>query len=135
MKGLLYIRLMAQGQPVVYQNPLLEQVKKQLPDVAVLDVDSESGELVLHYARQLLQDATQTIIVIESATPDAAFGSVFTVIESLLDGQKDQLILFRQEHSRLLRMVQARPELKYKATPTDAELLQVITQFYSQASA
>ncbi|NDK57165.1 hypothetical protein [Pontibacter fetidus] len=131
MKALLYIRLLAEDQTIVYGNPLLEQVKKQLPDVAMLDVDSGSGELVLHYARKLLQEATQVIVYIESATMDAGFGSIFPLLELVLEGQKEQLIVFRNEHSRLQRMVQARPELKAIVGQDDVDLIKVAKQFYS----
>jgi hypothetical protein len=131
MKALLYIRLLTDDQTIVYQNPLLEQVKKLFPDVAVLDVDSQSGELVLHYAKKLLQDATQVLVCLDCANADAGFGSVFSLLELLLEGQKVQLILFRNNHNRLLRMVQARPELQMKVVQDDVELLHEVQQFYS----
>jgi hypothetical protein len=131
MKALLYIRLLTDDQTIVYQNPLLEQVKKQFPDVAVLDIDSQSGELVLHYAKKLLQDATQVLVCLDSANADAGFGSIFSLLELLLEGQKDQLILFRNTHNRLLRMVQARPELQMKVVQDDVEFLQEVQRFYS----
>jgi hypothetical protein len=131
MKALLYIRLLTDDQTIVYQNSLLEQVKKKFPDVAVLDVDSQSGELVVHYAKKLLQDATQVIVCLDSATADAGFGSIFSLLELLLEWQKEQLILFRNNHNRLLRMVQARPELEAKVVQDDVEFLQEVQRFYS----
>ncbi|WP_162428373.1 hypothetical protein [Pontibacter pudoricolor] len=131
MKALLYIRLLIDGQTIVYGNPVLEQVKNQFPDVAVLDIDSQSGELVLHFAKQLLQSAGQVIVCVDSAGADAGFGSVFPLVELVLEGQKDQLIVFRNGHNRLQRMVQARPELKMRVAQSDAELIQVVQEFYT----
>ncbi|MER2998021.1 hypothetical protein [Pontibacter populi] len=129
MKALLYLRLLADDQTIVYGNPVLEGLKKQLPDVAVLDVDSRSGELVLHYAKQLLQGSEQVIVCIDSASADAGFGSVFPLIELVLEGQKEQLIVFRNDHGRLQRMVQARSELKMKVVQDDIDLMPVVAGF------
>ena len=131
MKALLYIRLLAKNQTMAYGNPVLEQVKRLFPDVAALDVDSQSGELVLHYATQLLQNSEQTIVCIDSAAPDEGFGSLFPVLELALEGQKEQLILFRNSHTRLRRMVEARPALQMKQVENDEELLQEVKGFYS----
>lgn len=131
MKALLYIRLLGEGETIAYSNPVLDQVKKQLPDVALLDLDSRSDQLVLHYARQLLKEASQTIVCINSTTPDSDFGSVFSLLELILESEKKQLILFRKNHNRLQRMVQARPELNAIVAQNDAELLQAVEQFYS----
>ncbi|NEM96647.1 hypothetical protein [Pontibacter burrus] len=131
MKALLYIRLLSKGETIAYSNPVLDQVKQQLPDVAVLDLDSRSDQLVLHYARQLLKEASQTIVCIDSTTPDAGFGSIFSLLEPMLESEKKQLILFRNSHHRLQRMVQARQELQLKMMQDDVELLQVVGQFYS----
>ncbi|HEY4651963.1 MAG TPA: hypothetical protein VIG72_11150 [Pontibacter sp.] len=126
MKSLLYLRLLTDGQTIAYGNPVLEQVKKDFPEVAVLDADSQSGELVLHYAQKLLQEPGQTIVCFDSAAADAGFGSLLPLIELLLEGQPEQRILFRNTHHRLLRMVQARPELHAELVQHDAELLQKI---------
>jgi hypothetical protein len=131
MKALLYLRLLTEDQTIAYGNPLLEQIKSQFPDLAVLDVDSQSGELVLHYAKQLLQTSERLIVCIDSSAADAGFGSVFTLLELVLEGRKEQLIVFRNVHSRLLRIVQARPELQMKAIQDDAALLQEVHQFYT----
>lgn len=129
MKALLYLRLLADDQTIVYGNPVLEGLKKQLPDVAVLDVDSRSGELVLHYAKQLLQDSEHVIVCIDSAAIDTGFGSLFPLLELVLEGQKDQLIVFRNNHNRLQRMVHARPELQMKVVQDDIDLMQVVAGF------
>jgi len=129
MKALLYISLLAENQTINYSNAVVEQVKKQFPEVAVLDVDNRSDQLVLHYAKQLLQTADQLIVCIDSATPDAGFGSLFSLLELLLENPKDQLILFRNEHTRLQRMVQARAELKAVSVNSDDELLEQVKNF------
>jgi hypothetical protein len=131
MKALLYLRLLAEDQAIAYGNPLLELMKKELSDVAVLDVDSQSGELVLHYAKQLLQNSEQLIVCVDSAAADAGFGSVFPLLELVLEGRKEQLIVFRTEHTRLQRMIQARPELQMKVVQDDAAWLQEVHQFYT----
>ena len=134
MKALLYICLLSEASTIVYGSPVLEQVKTKLPDVAVLDIDSQSGELVLHYAKQLLQDSEQVIVCIDSAAADSGFGSVFPLLKLVLEGQKDQLIVFRSEHTSLQRIVQARPELQMQAVQDDVELIQVMKEFYSSES-
>ncbi|MBB6609915.1 hypothetical protein H7F15_02595 [Pontibacter sp. Tf4] len=131
MKAFLYIRLLSDGETIVYGNPVLDQVKKLSPDVALLDLDSRSEQLVLHYAKQLLHEATQTIVCIDSTTPDAGFGNVFPLLEQVLESENNQLILFRNSHHRLQRMVQARPELKAIVVQDNAALLQAVEQFYS----
>ena len=132
MKALLYISLLAENQPVNYSNAVLEQVKKQFPEVAVLDIDSKSDQLVLHYAKQMLQIADQLIVCIDGATSDAGFGSIFSLVELLLENPKEQLILFRNEHTRLQRMVQARPELKSVLVNSEDELLEQVKVFLSR---
>ncbi|MBC5774277.1 hypothetical protein H8S95_09410 [Pontibacter sp. KCTC 32443] len=131
MKALLYIRLLADTQTIAYGNPVLEQVKIQYPDAAVLDIDSQSGELVLHYARQLLQDSEELIVCIDSNAPDVGVGSIFPLLELILEGQKRQLILLKNSHHRLQRMVQARPELQMKMVQDDVELLRAVKEFYT----
>ncbi|MEJ8757784.1 hypothetical protein WG947_12290 [Pontibacter sp. H259] len=129
MIAFLYIHLLSDDQTVAYGTPLLDQVKKQFPDMAVLDVDSQSGELVLHYARQMLQEASKVIVCINSTTPDAGFGSIFPLLELLLANPNEQLILFRNEHIRLQRLVQARPELKAEIVQTEEEVLDQVRRF------
>ncbi|MBJ6119926.1 hypothetical protein JAO76_17090 [Pontibacter sp. BT310] len=131
MKALLYLRLLTENQTIAYGNPLLEQIKSQFPNLAVLDVDSQSEELVLHYAKQLLQNSEQLIVCIESTAADAGLGSVFPLLELVLEGRKEQLIVFRNEHPRLLRMIQARPELQMKVVQDDVELLSEVKRFYN----
>jgi len=98
--------------------------------VAVLDVDPKSDQLVLHYAKQMLQTADQLIVCIDSATPDAGFGSIFPLVELLLENPKEQLILFRNEHTRLQRMVQARPELRAVLVNSEDELLEQVKHVF-----
>jgi hypothetical protein len=106
MQAFLFLDLTASE---AYAKPLLGQVKQQLPEVAVLDIDAQSDELLRHYALRLLRESDKAVIYIKAGATE--LGNMMVLLEELFQERPDRLILLHGDHPRLLRMFQARPQV------------------------
>lgn len=97
-----------------YRKALLEQVQQELPAVAILDVDASSGELLLHYALRLLRESEKAVVYIKADATAASFGTVMPLLEELFQSQGNRLVLLAGDYPRLLRMLQARPQVQFR---------------------
>lgn len=125
MQTFLYLDLTA---AVAYRKALPEQVQQQLPALAVLDIDAQSSELVLHYALRLLRESEKAVIYIKAAATATGFGTMMPLLEELFQSQENRLILLAGEHPRLLRMFQARPQVQFRQVE-EVEAVTEIKQF------
>ena len=125
MQAFLYLDLTAAA---AYRKPLPEQVQQELPTVAVLDIDAQSSELVLHYALRLLRDSEKAVVYIKADATAANFGTAMPLLEELFQAGENRLILLAGEHPRLLRMFQARPQVQFKQV-NEEEALEEVKQF------
>lgn len=123
MKAFLYLNLIA-GNDAPYQQPILAAVKKALPDVTVLDIDLDTDKLTLQMATRLLEEATQVVICIKGEQEQAGFGSIMPLFEALLTPHQNRLLLMLGQPARLLRMLQARPQLLVKQVQSETEIVQ-----------
>ncbi|MFD2069360.1 hypothetical protein ACFSKU_20925 [Pontibacter silvestris] len=114
---------------VTFQQPLLEQVTEQYPELSILDLDTQSDELMQHYAKKLLQEAEQSIICIKGDRLNIGFGKLTPILEELLRPEKGRLVLLLGWHSRLQRMLQARPLLQFKQVEDEDRVLEETEQF------
>lgn len=111
MQAFLYFNLAAPG---TYRQPLLERVKTALPQVTILDLDAQSGELVQHYALHLLREADQAVVCIKANESITDLGSMMPLLEELFLEKQDRLVLLQGQHARLQRMFGAREGIEYK---------------------
>lgn len=109
-----------------YSKPLLGQVKQQLPEVAVLDIDAQSDELLRHYALRLLRESDKAVIYIQAGATEP--GSIMVLLEELFQERPGRLVLLHGDHPRLLRMFQARPQVLFRQVE-DQRALEEIKQF------
>ncbi|WP_347157325.1 hypothetical protein [Pontibacter chitinilyticus] len=116
--------------PFAYQQPLVAAVQQACPAVAVLDIDAGSNELLLHYALKLLREASKAVVLVKAIGQAQGFGNVMPLLEELLQEQEGRLVLLLGEHHRLQRMLQARPQLKYKQVKDEAEALLLAIKSY-----
>lgn len=128
MQAFLYIDLSSTA-GVTFQQPLLEQVTKQHPELSVLDLDTQSDELMQHYAKKLLQEAEQSIICIKGDRLNIGFGKLTPILEEILRPETNRMILLLGWHSRLQRMLQARPLLEFKQIEDEEQVLEETAQF------
>ncbi|MBC5992725.1 hypothetical protein [Pontibacter cellulosilyticus] len=126
MQAFLYFNVTAPG---TYRQPLLEQLKAALPQVAILDLDAQSGELVQHYALQLLKEAEQAVVCIKADESKTDLGSMMPLLEELFLEKRGRLVLLQGQHARLQRMFGARENINYK-TVGEEEVAQEAQSFF-----
>ncbi|MCJ8165488.1 hypothetical protein MKJ04_11600 [Pontibacter sp. E15-1] len=114
-----------------YRKGLPEKVQQILPEAAVLDVDSTSGELVLHYALRLLRESEKAVVYIKADATVTGFGGILPLLEELFDGNEQRLILLSGDYPRLLRMLQARPQVQF-AQVNEQDALEAVKQFLEE---
>jgi hypothetical protein len=122
MQAFLYLDLTVSA---TYIKPLLGRVKQQLPEVAVLDIDAQSDELLRHYALRLLRESDKAVIYIQADAATTGFGSMMPLLEELFQEQPNKLILLQGDYPRLLRMLRARPQVQFKQVKEDDVLEEV----------
>ena len=125
MQAFLYINLTA---TTPYHQPVPEQVKKALPQIAVLDVDAASGELVQHYALRLLRDAAKAVVCIKADESVADISALMPFLEELFQEHPQRHVLLQGQHDRLQRMFAARPAVSFKVVGEE-EVLEEVEQF------
>ena len=116
-----------------FQQPLLQQVKKQLPEVLTLDIDSASDEMLVSQACRLVQEAEQPAIYFKVAVPNANFGAAFRLIEELIRENKPALVLTEGTHIRLANIINVRPHLQFVSLANPELILEQLTNYYNQA--
>ena len=125
MQAFLYLDLTAAA---AYRKPLPEQVQQELPAVAVLDIDAQSSELVLHYALRLLRESEKAVLYIKADATATNFGTAMPLLEELFQGGENRFILLAGDHPRLLRMLQARPYINFRLLEEEGAL-EMVKQF------
>lgn len=111
MQAFLYVNLSAPGD---YRNSLLNELKRVLPDLTMLDMDAGSGELLQHYALRLLNEAEQLVVCIKAQEEGNNIMILMPLLEALFQHQENRLVLLIGSHSRLQRIFTARPELPFR---------------------
>lgn len=129
MRTFLYLNLAASARFVNYEQPDLKLVRANFPAVAVLDIDSASDEMLLHYAKRMMLEARQTVLCIK-AGEDAAFQNLLPLLEGLLEAEGQKLVLLRGNNPRLQRILQARPQLPAMQVETEAKLLKELRIYF-----
>lgn len=130
MLAFLYLNLTVSEQPVSYQQAEVQLVKAYFPDVALLDMDADSDEMLLHYAKRMIQEADQLVVCLK-AEEGASLQLLTTVLEAMQQAKGQHVILLRGENQRLHRILQARPQLNFRKVSPEAELLEGLNTFYS----
>ncbi|MEJ8801197.1 hypothetical protein [Pontibacter sp. H249] len=128
MQVFLYVNLIT---PATYSQPLLQEIKISFPQVAVLDMDAQSGELVQHYALQLLQEAELAIVCIKANESINDISALMPLLEELFQDKPGRLVLLLGQHARLQRMFAARQSIKYKAVGEEEAVAEVQSFFVS----
>jgi len=114
-----------------FRQPLLAEVKRVWPEVATLDVDAQSGELLLHYGLRLLREADKAVVLVQADETTEGFGSAMPLVEELLLAQEGRMVLLLGRHPRLERMLQARPHIAFKQILDEAEALGELALYFA----
>lgn len=126
MQAFLYFDLTDSG---AYQKPVAAQVRQAFPDIAVLDLDTTSDDLLQHYARRMLREATQSIICIKADESTKDLGSLMPLLEEIFREGRQRLVLLEGEHARLRRMFDARPSIIYSVV-SEQEVVRKTKEFF-----
>ena len=126
MQAFLYFNLTAPGN---YRQPLLEEVKTALPHIAILDMDAQSGELVQHYALQLLREAEQAVVCIKADESTADIAALMPLLEELFLEKPERLVLLQGQQARLQRMFAARENIRHKLVSKE-DVVQEVQAFF-----
>lgn len=129
MQAFIYVALTPSA---TYSLPLLDQVKAALPNLAILDLDAKSEELVQHYALKLLTEAEQAIVCIKADESINDLTGIMPLLEELFLEKPNRLVLLQGPHARLQRMFGARESITYKVV-AEEEVVQVAQAFFSVA--
>ncbi|MFT2009117.1 hypothetical protein ACMA1I_10620 [Pontibacter sp. 13R65] len=129
MKAFLYLNLLASAQ-TAYEQPVLEWVKKHLPEVATLDLDASSDEMLQHYALRLLQESRQVAVGIRAEAEGADPRKLMLLVEELLQPNPGRLLLLHGNNPCLLRMLQARPQLNFRMVENEEQLQQALGEYF-----
>jgi hypothetical protein len=111
MKAFLYIDLTSSA---TYHKELLGKVKQAFPELALLDMDGRSEELLQHYALKLLREGEQVIVCIKAEEQLSDISILMPFMEELFQNYDNKLILLLGSHNRLNRILSARPNLTFK---------------------
>jgi biopolymer transport protein ExbD len=130
MQAFLLLDLTSEDKPASYQQADVNLVKVNFPNVALLDLDATSDELLVHYAKRMMQEAAQLVVCIK-ADENTSFRSLTPLLESLLQENEQQLVLLRGESHRLQRMIEARPYVKFKKVDSTSDVIAELEQFYT----
>lgn len=130
MRTFLLLDLIPTEMPASYQQAEVNLVKTNFPAIALLDLDATSDELLVHYAKRVIREATQLVVCIK-ADENTLFRNLTPLLEDLLQGKDQQLILLRGKSNRLQRIIEARPHVRFKKVDTDAEVILEMKQFYT----
>lgn len=130
MQAFLYFDLTDSG---AYQKPVAAQVRQAFPNIAVLDLDATSDELLQHYAHRMLREATQSIICIKADESTKDLGSLMPLLEEIFREGPQRLVLLDGEHARLRRMFDARPHVRFLDVAS-AEVLPQVKRFLSSVT-
>ena len=128
MQAFLYIEITA---ATTYRKPLPEQVKQELPEVAVLDIDAQSDDLLQHYALRLLHESDKAVVCIKADAATNELGKAMPLLEELFQEKAGRLILLLGEHPRLQRMFRARPLVQFKQVE-EQDALKEVKQFLGE---
>jgi hypothetical protein len=113
-----------------YHRPLLPWLRAQVPEIAVLDIDSDSDEMLVLQAGRLLQEATFYAVYFKVAEPNARLGSAFKLVEEIIREDKPGLILIEGGHNRLTAIMQARPHLLLKTVTSQEEIKLHLAEYF-----
>ncbi|MFD2246408.1 hypothetical protein [Pontibacter ruber] len=127
MKSFLLINLAAEP---AYEQPLLRWVRQSFPEVATFDVDVHSSEELQHYAVRFLREASEVVICIKAG--EGPLLQLMPLLEELLQGGADKSILLLGQHSRLERMLAARPAVKYKVVKGEQGFKEEVRLFFAR---
>ncbi|KAA5549190.1 hypothetical protein [Adhaeribacter rhizoryzae] len=116
-----------------FQRPLLSWLKAQNPEIAVLDVDSLSDEMLITQASRLIQEAAKYAIYFKVAEPNGNLGAAFKLVEEIIREDKPGLILIEGTHTRLTAIVQSRFYLQYIPVNNPEEIKPHLKEYFNLA--
>jgi len=116
-----------------FQRPLLSWLKAQNAEIAVLDVDSLSDEMLTTQAGRLMQEAAKYAIYFKVAEPNANLGAAFKLVEEIIKEEKPGLIIIEGTHARLTAIVQSRPHLQYTPVNSPEEVKLHLKEYFTLA--
>lgn len=130
-----FILISLADRPSQAYGQLVLQEVKQLPagDLAVLDLDAFSEEMLINYARRLIQEAEAFVVYFKVENENAAFGTSLKIVEEIIRHFKPGLILIEGHHQRLQTIMQSRPHLACKSAATAVDLKPYLVSFLTQA--
>ncbi len=130
MAAFIYVEL-GQNSHFSYHKPILEQVKKQFPDLSFLDLDTFSEEFLINQACQLVELASKCGVYFTSLEPDASFGATLRLAEVLIRRQQPTLVVLQGTHTRLERLFGNRSNLNFLKNPAELMLQEHLNLFYA----
>jgi hypothetical protein len=134
MRAFIFISL-SDAPSFAYQQPVLEWVKQAgALNLATLDIDAFSDEMLVNYACRLVQEAPHYAVYFKMERADAPLGASLKIIEEIIRDNKPGLVLLEGEHQRLKAIMQSRPHLNFKIAATETDLKPFILSFLQEES-
>ncbi|WP_044173072.1 hypothetical protein [Flectobacillus major] len=101
---MLYIQITPSLETVRFQNPLLGYLSNNITDFTVYDVDNHSEGLVIEYAKRLIREA-ENIIVLLDAQASGQLKGVTNLLTQLADKSENTSVVYQGEHEGLKKMI------------------------------
>ncbi|MHC2991471.1 hypothetical protein OB13_07685 [Pontibacter sp. HJ8] len=108
----------------VFEQPILAWLRQHRQGIATFDLDTQSDDMLQQYAVRLLQETAETVVCVKAGAGD--LNRLMPLLEELLQPNPDRLLLLLGEQPRLLRILQARPSLRYQVVADEEELKEVL---------
>ena len=112
--------LISLSEEITYEQPILTWVRQQFPGIPTFDLDAQSDEMLQQYALRLLQETAETVVCVKASAGN--LNQLMPLLEELLQPHPQRHLLLLGEQPRLLRMLQARPAIRYSLLASEAEL-------------
>lgn len=131
IKSLIYIRISEQP-PAAYAIPLLDLLKKEVPELTTFEFDNFSEESIRRYASELLVQSNHAAVVVEAGAEEAAIAGLTSFFNRMLKSRPQRFLLVLQGTQPVLqKMMQGiAGEYFYQQLPA-GELEILMKDFFS----
>ncbi|GHA66763.1 hypothetical protein [Pontibacter akesuensis] len=126
MQAFLYLNLTTEK---AYAQPLVDQVRQTFPELAILDLDAQSDELLQHYALRLLRESERAVVSIKADETTVDLTGAMPLLEELFQGGTQRLVLLLGQHARLQRIFAARPHVVFQVVE-EGEVVEEVKGYF-----
>ena len=114
-----------------FQQPIIQWLNQKAPEIATLDIDAASDEMLVNHAGGLMQEAELYAVYFKVIEPNANLGKAFRVVEEIIRDNKPGFIIVAGTHTRLTNIIEARPQLTLMSLQNEIDIQQQLTNYFN----